>query len=137
MEPEELVLFFGTLAFLGLFFGAAFLLCTVLVMYYKQVTEGAGDRGGFAVMRRVGMSGGMVRSTVGRQVTLVFFLPLLMALVHLGFALPVLIRLFQVFCVGAKTVLAAAGIGALAFAALYLGAYFATARAYYRIVSAG
>lgn len=137
MEPEDLVRFFGTLAFLGLFFGAAFLLCTVLVMYYKQLTEGNEDRGGFVVMRRVGMSSGMVRSTVRRQVTLVFFLPLLMALVHLGFALPVLIRLFQVFCISARTVLTAAGVGVLAFVALYLGAYLVTARAYYRIVAAG
>lgn len=135
MRPDELVNLFGTLAFLGLFFGTAFLLCTVLVMYYKQITEGNQDREGFVVMRRVGMSGGMVRSTVRRQVTLVFLLPLLMALIHLAFAAPVMIKMFQILCIGPETVLMAAGVGVLAFVALYLGAYLVTARGYYRIVA--
>lgn len=135
MSREELTTLFGTLAFLGLFFGGVFLLCTVLVMYYKQLAEGAEDRSGFAVMRRVGMSGGMVRDTVRRQVTMVFFLPLLMALVHLCAALPVMTRMFQVLCVGTRTVLLAAGIGAAAFIMIYLAAYWATARAYYRMVA--
>ena len=135
MSREELTTLFGTLAFLGLFFGAAFLLCTVLVMYYKQLTEGAEDRSSFAVMRRVGMSAGMVRSAARRQITLVFFLPLVMALLHLSFALPVMTRMFQVLCVEATTVLLAAGVGVLAFTVLYLGAYWATARAYYRAVA--
>lgn len=135
MSRQELTTLFGTLAFLGLFFGAAFLLCTLLVMYYKQITEGGEDRGGFTVMRRVGMSGGMVCATVRRQVTLVFLLPLLMALLHLCFALPVMTRMFQVLCIDAATVLLAVGIGVLAFVALYLAAYWATARAYYRIVA--
>lgn len=135
MSRQELTTLFGTLAFLGLFFGAAFLLCTLLVMYYKQITEGGEDRGGFAVMRRVGMSGGMVRATVRRQVTLVFALPLLMSLLHLCFALPVMTRMFQVLCIEEATVFLAVGLGVIAFAALYLAAYWATARAYYRIVA--
>ena len=135
ISPEELTVLFGTLAFLGLFFGTAFLLCTVLVMYYKQITEGHQDRDGFVVMRRVGMSGGMVRATVRRQVTLVFFLPLLMALVHLAFAAPVLIRLFDILCIGSGTVLMGTGAGVVAFTTFYLGAYLVTARGYYRIVA--
>ena len=135
ISPEELTVLFGTLAFLGLFFGTAFLLCTVLVMYYKQITEGHQDRDGFVVMRRVGMSGGMVRATVRRQVTLVFFLPLLMALVHLAFAAPVLIRLFDILCIGQGTVLMGTGAGVVAFTTFYLGAYLVTARGYYRIVA--
>lgn len=136
MSREELTTLFGTLAFLGLFFGTAFLLCTVLVMYYKQITEGGEDRGGFAVMRRVGMSAGMVRATVRRQVTLVFFLPPAMALVHLCAALPVMVRMFQVLCIEAPTVLLSAALGAAAFIVIYLGAYWATARVYYRMVAA-
>ena len=135
MDLSELTMLFGTLAFLGLFFGAAFLLCTVLVMYYKQLTEGHEDREGFVIMRRVGMGPGMVRATVRRQVTLVFFLPLAGALLHLSFALPVLIRLFGTFCIGGGTVLAAAGLGAGLYVLLYLAVYLVTARAYYRIVS--
>ena len=135
MDLSELTILFGTLAFLGLFFGAAFLLCTVLVMYYKQLTEGHEDRDGFVIMRRVGMGAGMVRSTVRRQVTLVFLLPLAGALLHLSFALPVLIRLFGVLCIESRTVLAAAGAGAGLYILLYLGVYLVTARAYYRIVS--
>ena len=112
-----------------------FVLCTVLVMYYKQLTEGHEDRDGFVIMRRVGMGAGMVRSTVRRQVTLVFLLPLAGALLHLSFALPVLIRLFGVLCIESRTVLAAAGAGAGLYILLYLGVYLVTARAYYRIVS--
>ncbi len=134
IAPEELTVFFGTLAFLGIFFGAAFLLCTVLVMYYKQITEGHQDRDGFVVMRRVGMGVGMVRSTVRRQVTLVFSLPLLGALLHLCFAVPVLIRLFDILCVSSRTVLLGTGCAVLVFAGLYLGAYLTTAKAYYKIV---
>lgn len=136
MAPEELTGLFGTLAFLGIFFGTAFLLCTVLVMYYKQITEGHEDRDSFVVMRRVGMGAGMVRATVRRQVTLVFFLPLAGALLHLCFAVPVLIQLFRVFCIEGKTVLLAAAAGAVVYTLLYLGVYLATARAYYRIVAA-
>ncbi len=135
MSQGELSLLFGTLAFLGLFFGAAFLLCTVLVMYYKQLTEGHEDREGFVIMTRVGMGPGMVRATVRRQVTLVFLLPLAGALLHLAFALPVLVRLFGTFCIQGTTVLMAAGLGAGLYALLYLGVYLVTARAYYRIVS--
>lgn len=135
MAPEELINLFGTLAFLGIFFGTAFLVCTVLVMYYKQTTEGHEDRDSFVVMRRVGMGLGMVRSTVRRQVTLVFFLPLAGALLHLCFAAPVLIRLFEVFSIRGKTVLLAAALGAGIYVLLYLGVYLFTARAYYRIVS--
>ena len=135
IAPEELTIFFGTLAFLGLFFGTAFLLCTVLVMYYKQITEGHEDREGFLVMQRVGMSVGMVRSTVRRQVLLVFSLPLLGALLHLCFAVPVLIRLFDVLCVSSRTVLLGAGCAVLVFAGLYLGVYLATAKVYYKLVA--
>ena len=135
MDLSELTMLFGTLAFLGLFFGTVFLLCTVLVMYYKQITEGHEDRDSFVVMRRVGMSLGMVRSTVRRQVTLVFLLPLAGAVLHLCFAVPALIRIFHVFCIRAETVLWAAVLGAGTYALLYLGVYLFTARAYYRIVS--
>ena len=135
ISPEEITVFFGTLAFLGIFFGAAFLLCTVLVMYYKQIVEGSEDRDGYIVMRRVGMSGGMVRATVRRQVTLVFLLPLLMALMHLCFATPVLIRLFDILCISQGTVLLGSGAAVVVFVVLYIAAYLATAKAYYRIVS--
>ena len=130
MYRSDLTILFGTLSFLGLFFGAAFLLCTVLVMYYKQLTEGHEDRDGFVIMRRVGMGAGMVRSTVRRQVTLVFLLPLAGALLHLSFALPVLNRLFGVLCIESRT-----GAGAGLYILLCLGVYLVTARAYYRIVS--
>ena len=86
-------------------------------------------------MQRVGMSVGMVRSTVRRQVLLVFSLPLLGALLHLCFAVPVLIRLFDVLCVSSRTVLLGAGCAVLVFAGLYLGVYLATAKVYYKLVA--
>lgn len=135
ISPESLILLFGSLAFLGVFFAAVFLLCTVLVMYYKQIAEGGEDRESFTVLRRVGMDDKMVRGTVKRQIMLVFLLPLAGTIVHLAFASPVLTRLFQVLRIQSQTVLSAAGLSVLIFFLLYLGAYFITANAYYRIVS--
>lgn len=76
---------YGSLLFVGLFFVALFLITTVLIIYYKQITEGYEDRQRFRIMRQVGLSDAEVRTSIRRQVQMVFFLPIIVALVHIAF----------------------------------------------------
>lgn len=133
--PEVIVNEFGTLIFLGLFFSVVFLGCTVLVMYYKQVTEGYEDRARFLVMRQVGMDEALARSTVRRQILLVFFLPLAGALVHMAFAVPILIKLLGILRINdLGLIFLAFGLTALGFGVVYVLVYLVTARAYSRLI---
>lgn len=88
---------YGSLLFVGLFFVALFLITTVLIIYYKQITEGYEDRQRFRIMRQVGLSDAEVRTSIRRQVQMVFFLPIIVALVHIAFAFPALQKIMTLF----------------------------------------
>lgn len=122
--------------FLGTMLSAAFLCAAVLSMYYKQITEGYEDQARFDVMRKVGLSLRMIRQSINSQILTVFFLPLIVAGVHLAFAFPMLTKLLTVFGLFntrlfVTTVLVSYG----AFSLLYVLVYLITSRTYYRIVS--
>ena len=122
--------------FLGIMLSAAFLCAAVLSMYYKQITEGYEDQARFDVMRKVGLSLKMIRQSINSQILTVFFLPLIVAGVHLAFAFPMLTKLLMVFGLFntrlfVTTVLVSFG----AFSLLYVLVYLITSRTYYRIVS--
>ena len=122
--------------FLGIMLSAAFLCAAVLSMYYKQITEGYEDQARFDVMRKVGLSLRMIRQSINSQILTVFFLPLIVAGVHLAFAFPMLTKLLTVFGLFntrlfVTTVLVSYG----AFSLLYVLVYLITSRTYYRIVS--
>ena len=122
--------------FLGVMLSAAFLCATVLSMYYKQITEGYEDQARFDVMRKVGLSLKMIRQSINSQILTVFFLPLIVAGVHLAFAFPMLTKLLMVFGLFntrlfVTTVLVSFG----AFSLMYVLVYLITSRTYYRIVS--
>ena len=122
--------------FLGIMLSAAFLCAAVLSMYYKQITEGYEDQARFDVMRKVGLSLKMIRQSINSQILTVFFLPLIVAGVHLAFAFPMLTKLLMVFGLFntrlfVTTVLVSYG----AFSLLYVLVYLITSRTYYRIVS--
>ena len=122
--------------FLGTMLSAAFLCAAVLSMYYKQITEGYEDQARFDVMRKVGLSLKMIRQSINSQILTVFFLPLIVAGVHLAFAFPMLTKLLTVFGLFntrlfVTTVLVSYG----AFSLLYVLVYLITSRTYYRIVS--
>lgn len=122
--------------FLGIMLSAGFLCAAVLSMYYKQITEGYEDQSRFEVMRKVGLSRRMVRKSINSQVLTVFFLPLITAGVHMGFAFPMLSKLLMVFGLFntklfIQTVLVSFG----AFSLLYILVYLITSRTYFRIVS--
>ena len=122
--------------FLGIMLSAAFLCAAVLSMYYKQITEGYEDQARFDVMRKVGLSLRMIRQSINSQILTVFFLPLIVAGVHLAFAFPMLTKLLMVFGLFntrlfVTTVLVSFG----AFSLMYVLVYLITSRTYYRIVS--
>ena len=122
--------------FLGIMLSAAFLCAAVLSMYYKQITEGYEDQARFDVMRKVGLSLRMIRQSINSQILTVFFLPLVVAGVHLAFAFPMLTKLLTGFGLFntrlfVTTVLVSYG----AFSLLYVLVYLITSRTYYRIVS--
>lgn len=84
---------FSGLFFIGVFLGILFLMATVLIMYYKQITEGYEDKQRFMILQNVGMSHHEVKQTIRSQILTVFFLPLITAGIHIGFAFPFLYRI--------------------------------------------
>lgn len=128
---------YGGFLFLGFFLGFVFLFATVLIIYYKQVSEGYDDRGRFRIMQQVGMTPREVKRTIRTQVLLMFFLPLVTAAIHIAFAFPLIKQI--VFAFGLQNVhlflLCTLGTFGV-FALLYTLVYLITARTYYRIVSA-
>lgn len=136
-EAEALYAMDGSFLFLGLFLGLAFLLATVLIIYYKQVSEGYEDRQRFVILQKVGMSQQEVRAAIRTQVLLVFFLPLLLAALHICMAFPMLSRLLLLFSLTNVPLFAGCTAGTfLVFAAVYVLVYSLTAKQYYRIVRA-
>ena len=83
----------GSLLFIGIFLGSLFLMGTAMIIYYKQISEGYEDQKRFEIMQKVGLSRREVRSSVRRQILMVFFLPLLMAMLHITMAFPMIRRL--------------------------------------------
>lgn len=125
----------GSLFFLGLFLGSMFLMVTVLIIYYKQISEGYEDRERFVIMQKVGMSSDEVRGAIRVQVQTVFFLPLVTAAVHLAAAFPMLRRLLALLNLTNATVFVWCLAGTVAvFAIIYLSVFLVTSRSYYRIV---
>lgn len=129
---------FGGLFFLGILLSIVFLMATVLIIYYKQVSEGYEDQGRFAIMQKVGMSKADIRRNVNSQVLTVFFLPLLTAVLHLCFAFPMVKKLLMLFNLqNMPLMLTVTAATVLAFGILYGLIYKLTANAYYTIVSGG
>lgn len=126
---------YGTLLFLGILLGLVCLFATVLIIYYKQISEGYEDRERFQIMEKVGMSKAEVKTTIRKQTLMVFFIPLAVAGVHMIFAFPILTKLLKVLLLSNPWVFVLyAGICFVAFAVIYVIIYTLTARTYYRIV---
>lgn len=125
----------GGLLFLGMFLGALFLTGAAMIIYYKQLSEGYEDKGRFEIMQKVGMSHKEVRSTIRRQILMVFFLPLIMAVIHMCAAFPLVRRIMLMFGMNNTALFVWCTAGTvLVFALIYGLVYLATARTYYRIV---
>ena len=129
---------YGGMFFLGIVLSLVFCLAAVLILYYKQLSEGYEDRARFSIMRRVGMTRREIRRSVNSQLLTVFYLPLIFAAVHLAFAFPMIRRLLLLFSLTNVGLFAAAtGISFAVFALLYALVYRRTSSAYYAIVSGG
>ena len=126
---------YGSFLFLGILLGGAFMMAAVLIIYYKQVSEGYDDRGRFEIMEKVGMDAKLVRKTIRTQVLLVFFLPLLTAGVHILFAFPMIARLLTLFSLSNISLFGVCtAVTLILFAVIYTIVYLLTARTYYKIV---
>ena len=125
----------GGFFFLGLFLGFLFIMAAVLIIYYKQVSEGYEDRERYRIMRDVGLERRMVKSSISSQILVVFFAPLLVAAIHVAFDFQLMLHLLTMFGLheAGVTLLCTAGTF-LVFAVIYGLVYLLTARTYYRIV---
>ncbi len=134
-DKADIESMYGGLLFIGIFYGLIFLVCLLIIMYYKQITEGFEDRKNFEIMQKVGMSDGEIRRTIKRQILLVFALPLLGALLHTAVAMHMVIMLLAtIYMFRTGLVIACAVVVCLLFAAFYGFCYKKTAGTYYRIV---
>lgn len=126
---------FSGLFFIGVFLGSLFLMATVLIMYYKQITEGYEDKQRFMILQNVGMSHHEVKQTIRSQILTVFFLPLITAGIHIGFAFPFLYRIMTLMNLFNLRLFTFCSIGCfLAFALFYGITYWLTSKLYYGIV---
>ena len=127
---------FGGIFFLGIFLSIIFLAATVLIIYYKQVTEGYEDEARFGIMRKVGMTTRDIRKSINSQMLTVFFLPLITAALHVGFAFPMVQKLLIMFNLR-NTMLSifVTGTAIVVFGIFYAIVYRITSNAYYSIVS--
>ena len=132
----DTITLFGGFFFLGVFLGLLFIMAAVLIIYYKQISEGYDDRERFVIMRKVGMTRAEIKRTIRSQILTVFFLPLIAAGIHVAAAFPMislilaLLNMTNVSLYRICTV-----VCFLVFAGMYVVVYSLTARTYYKIVS--
>ena len=137
-EKFEFFGLYGGLFFLGIILGIVFIFAAVLIMYYKQVSEGYEDQSRFEIMQKVGMTKKEIKKSINSQMLTVFFMPLIAAGVHLAFAFPMIYKMLILFGLVNKVFLIMVTVGCfLLFALLYMLVYKITSRAYYSIVSRG
>lgn len=132
---DMLVATYGGLLFLGIFLGLVFIFATVLIIYYKQVSEGYEDRERFATMRSVGMTEKEIKKSINSQVLTVFFAPLIAAGIHLTFAFPIILKTVKMLGFADSTLLFVANVICFAvFALFYIFAYKITSGIYLKII---
>lgn len=135
LSKKEFFALYGGFLFIGIFLGALFLMATVMIIYYKQVSEGYDDKTRFEIMQKVGMSQKEIKKTIQTQIVMVFFLPLVFAVIHIGFAFNVITKLLAIFNFINTPLFFLCTVGTIfIFALIYMCVFFITARAYYKIV---
>ena len=127
---------YGGAFYLGVILGTMFMVAAVMIIYYKQLTEGYEDKARFAIMQKVGMTAKEIRKSINSQILTVFFLPLVTAGIHLCFAFPLLEKILAMFnIVDHNLLIMVTGITFLVFTLFYIIVYKLTSRTYYRIVT--
>ena len=143
MEVESLELnragfyaLYGGLLFLGIMLSIVFLFATTLIIYYKQISEGYEDQSRFEIMQKVGMTKKDIKKSIHSQMLTVFLMPLAVAVIHLGFAFPMIKNMIMLFAINnIKLLIITAAVSVLIFAVFYVIVYRITSNAYYNIVS--
>lgn len=136
LSTESFYALYGGLLFIGIYLGLLFLMATVLIIYYKQISEGYDDKERYQIMQKVGMSKREVRRSIRSQVLLVFFLPLLTAIIHILVAFKVITKLLVVLnMVNVPLFATCTAVTVAVFAVFYGIVYGVTAREYYKIVN--
>ncbi len=126
---------YGSFLFLGILLGFVCLFATALIIYYKQISEGYEDRNRYQIMQKIGMSQKEVKASIGSQVLMVFFLPLVVAGIHICFAFPLLKKLLNLLLLSNTALFVICTvITFLVFALVYVMIYGVTAKSYYKIV---
>lgn len=135
IEREEFYSIYGGFLFLGIFLGLLFMMATVLIIYYKQISEGYDDHERFQIMQKVGLSKKEVKKVIKKQILMVFFLPLIGAVLHILFAFSVISKLLMMFGLMNTTLFAGCtAFTILVFAIGYGVVYHMTAKTYYKLV---
>lgn len=140
-REEHRAAYFGSYAglfFIGVLFSIVFLFAAVLIIYYKQISEGFEDQKRFGVMQKVGMTKKLIRKSINSQLLTVFFMPLLLAGLHLAFAFPMVWKVLQILSFrNLGLMIAVTAVCFAVFALIYVVVYKITSNAYYAIVSDG
>ena len=125
----------GGLLFIGVFFGLLFSVCVVLIMYYKQISEGVEDQDSFHIMKKVGMSDEDIRSTIRRQILLVFGLPAAASILHTVCSMNMTVHMLYTLNLFNTAQIYVIGAAVTAVFMIFYGiSYLITARTYYKIV---
>ena len=136
LSRESFYELYGGFFFIGIFLGIIFLMATTLIIYYKQISEGYDDRERYQIMMKVGMSRQEVKQSIKSQVLLVFFLPLIMAVIHLAFAFRIITKLLSVLNLTNVSLFFMCTVGTVVvFVIIYAVIYIITAREYYKILA--
>ena len=127
---------FGSLLYLGILLSIVFISAAVLIIYYKQITEGYEDKSRFDIMMKVGMTKKDIRSSINSQLLTVFYLPLVFAGLHLTFAFPFIAKIMTLFNLdNVSLLIGTTVVSFIIFALFYMLVYRLTSNAYYSIVS--
>lgn len=133
---SEFVGLYGGFFFIGIFLGVLFIMATVLIIYYKQISEGYDDKQRYEIMQKVGMTHQEIKNSIRSQVLTVFFLPLIVAGIHIAVAFPIINKLLALLnLLNVQLFLTCTVVCYVVFAVMYLLIYLLTARTYYKIVS--
>ena len=135
-QRDSFYALYGGLFFLGILLGVVFIFAAVLIIYYKQVSEGYEDQSRFDIMQRVGMTKKEIKKSINSQILTVFFLPLIAAGIHLAFAFPMINKMLMAFNLTNLNLLILVTVCCfIIFAIFYVVVYRITSKAYYSIVS--
>jgi len=133
---DDILGMYGSFLFLGIILGLVCMFATVLIIYYKQISEGYEDRDRYQIMKNVGMSSEEIKRSIGSQIIWIFFLPVVIAGIHVCVASPMLLKLLKLLMLSSTMLyIKCLAIGYVAFSLIYILIYSLTAKTYYKIIN--